>query len=579
MAKKKDHAKIAAVVGALPQTPPQEVVDVIKGRMKAAVLVYRAGYYWEPLTELKKKAAQVRCTACGREFFLDYYHCSPCPTGYGQDAFGFIDPFDNEPKQTGSSCICPECGAEAKALHISRIPSNGREIDSAYFMTLHKIFGHFVALGWKIFKEVNKEGRLMYTVRRYEGVAVIDGRPVRLCGYQKCMLSVGWLAQWEARSRWQDRCDEWDADEIFFVDNDAIDGTEIQKSALDAFIKDGQKKLRVGAYLHFWTRFPAVENLVRSGLTPFVKALIQAGTHQSYYGYNACTGFSVEEAAKHINKKAAKPFLMLGVEKTELPLVKELNVEELEYYKKTKARRGIRLTAEQLHLCRNFGFDSFDNMLAAAEGIGHRLPMIRALNYLTKQREQEGKNAIRQVDRYLITPRYLRDYWDMVVKQRGKVPSELLLPKDLISMHDDVQAEVREAENLKMTQSIAAQASRFAELCYTDEETGLFIRPAASHAELIKEGEKLHHCVAGYAPDVAQGRTLILFIRHIDEPDEPFFTLEWRNGKVSQNRGLRNCARTPEVKDFEAKWLHYISTEVYHNGKRTAGTETERACA
>lgn len=579
MAKKKNQAEISAVVGALPQTPPKEVVEIVKGRMKGTALVYRAGYYRDPLTEMKKKAAQVRCTSCGREFFLDYYHFQSCHNGYQQDAFGFIDPFDNEPKQTGSLCICPECGAEAKALHISRIPSCGKEIDYAYFMTLHNIFGHFVALGWKIYKEVDKDGRLMYTVRRYEGVAVIGGRPVRFCGYQKCIYSIGWLAQWEARSRWQDRCDEWDADEIFPVDKDAIDGTEIQKSALDVFIKDGAKQLRVGAYLHFWTRFPAVENLVRSGLTPFVKALIQTGTHTSYYGYNAYTGFSVEEAAKHINTKAAKPFIMLGVEKTELPLVKELNVEELEYYKETKARRGIRLTAEQLHLCRNFGFASFDQMLAAAEGIGHRLPMIRVLNYLTKQRAREDNNAIRQADSYLISPRYLRDYWDMVVKLRGEVPSELLLPKNLISMHDDVQAEIREAENLKLTQNIAAQASRFAELCFTDEETGLFIRPAASHAELIKEGEKLHHCVAGYASDVAQGRTLILFIRHINDPDESFFTLEWRGGSVSQNRGLRNCARTPEVKAFEAKWLNYISTEVYQNGKRTAKTESECACA
>ena len=170
----------------------------------------------------------------------------------------------------------------------------------------------------------------------------------------------------------------------------------------------------------------------------------------------------------------------------------------------------------------------------------------------------------------------------MLAKVRGKVPAELLLPKDLIAAHDKTQAEVKEKESRELSDNIAAQAKKHAGLCFTDEEAGLLIRPAASHRELIREGEQLHHCVAGYAKDFAAGRTLILFIRHIDKPDEPFFTLEWRGGKVAQNRGLRNCARTPEVTKFEAAWLNYIR-EANHNGKRsgnrTADDQTDRACA
>lgn len=582
MAKKKDHAEISAVLAELPQTPSQEVVDAVKGRLKGDRLVYRAGYYTEPLTGLKQKAAQVHCTACGRDFYLSYYRCTPCHNGGGVDAFGFYDPLDNEPKQTGSTCICPECGAEAQALHIGHISSTGTAIASGYFMTLHNVRGHFVALGWQIFKEVDKDGRIYFTVRRYEGVGIIDGRPVRFSGYKHVIYSLSWNTRWEARARWQDRCDEWDADEIFLTDADAFEGTEIAKSALDVFIKDGKTHVRVGAYLHLWTRFPNVENLVRSGLTPYVKSLIQYGTHTSYYGYNAYTGFSVAEAAKHINTKVAKPFLMLGIEKTEIPLARELDVAELDYYKQTKARRGVRLTAEQLHMLKGFGFKSFEGMLAAAEETGNRLPMIRALNYLKKQRAVEEARAIRQTDAHLITPVYLRDYWYMLTKARGRVPAELLLPKDLIAAHDKAQAEVKEKEDRELSEKIASQAKKNAELCFEDADTGLLIRPAATHRELIREGEKLHHCVAGYAHQVANGTSLILLIRHIDKPDEPFFTLEWKNGKVAQNRGLRNCARTPEVTAFEAKWLDYIK-ELKNNakwtGKQAAADQCERACA
>lgn len=50
-----------------------------------------------------------------------------------------------------------------------------------------------------------------------------------------------------------------------------------------------------------------------------------------------------------------------------------------------------------------------------------------------------------------------------------------------------------------------------------------------------------------------------MFIRRSDAPDEPYYTLELDEGHltVRQNRGLRNCARTKEVRDFEAAWLEW----------------------
>ena len=41
-----------------------------------------------------------------------------------------------------------------------------------------------------------------------------------------------------------------------------------------------------------------------------------------------------------------------------------------------------------------------------------------------------------------------------------------------------------------------------------------------------------------------------MFVRKTDHPDEPYFTMEWRDEKVIQCRGMRNCDMTPEVKAF-----------------------------
>jgi len=38
----------------------------------------------------------------------------------------------------------------------------------------------------------------------------------------------------------------------------------------------------------------------------------------------------------------------------------------------------------------------------------------------------------------------------------------------------------------------------------------------------------------------------------VDKPKEPYYTLEWKNHRVAQCRGFRNCSMTPEVKAFTA---------------------------
>ncbi len=81
---------------------------------------------------------------------------------------------------------------------------------------------------------------------------------------------------------------------------------------------------------------------------------------------------------------------------------------------------------------------------------------------------------------------------------------------------------------------------------------GLFIRLPYRADELKTEGETLHHCVGTYIDRVMRGKTAIFFVRRIESPDEPFYTLEWKDHKVVQCRGAHNCDMTPEVKAFTA---------------------------
>lgn len=77
-----------------------------------------------------------------------------------------------------------------------------------------------------------------------------------------------------------------------------------------------------------------------------------------------------------------------------------------------------------------------------------------------------------------------------------------------------------------------------------------FIRIPEEPTEFIKEGATLRHCLKEFIQYVADGKTIILFIRQKDCPDDPFYTLEIRNKKIRQCHGYANKNITDDLKTF-----------------------------
>ena len=197
-----------------------------------------------------------------------------------------------------------------------------------------------------------------------------------------------------------------------------------------------------------------------------------------------------------------------------------------------------------------------------------------------------GKVLPIQLMRYLVKQKkdtyYLRDYWDMCIKLYNKIPAELKWPKDLVAAHDEVTKQIKWQAEQKLVSGFKAAEEKYSKYALRDEELGLCIRVCRNQKEMIAEGKALHHCVARYAESHSKGETCIMLIRRIVAPDEPFFTLELKNGRVVQNRGDHNCERTPEVKAFEQKWLEHIKKlekEGKSNGKCSRSKEQQRAGA
>lgn len=133
-----------------------------------------------------------------------------------------------------------------------------------------------------------------------------------------------------------------------------------------------------------------------------------------------------------------------------------------------------------------------------------------------------------------------------------------LYPKDFQKAHDEKSAEYIKFKDKRAKEEIKKFNKWLKELRKGSADTeamnlkvsGMFIRLPNQLDEIKKEGETLHHCVGTYVDRVAKGETMIFFIRKIEEPDKPFYTLEWKENKVAQCRGFKNCDMTPEVKLF-----------------------------
>ena len=196
--------------------------------------------------------------------------------------------------------------------------------------------------------------------------------------------------------------------------------------------------------------------------------------------------------------------------------------------------------------------------LTSIENVEKHLPFKKAVKYLDKQKEM------------IYT---LCDYWNDCEKLNLDLTREdILLPPDLAQAHqrtNEALAEARRQKELEETRRMQEEFGKRLKKLERDfdfESGALLIRPARSHAELIAEGSALHHCVATYAKEHLSGQTVILFIRKKNEPDKPFYTLEYnpKTESIVQCRGLHNCGKTPEVEAFVDAWSGYIRNKKSH---------------
>ena len=521
----------------LPKTPPVDLVQwaLEQDVFKKEYLIYKASRVYEPLEDQMRPAVEVVCTHCGEKFFAEKVDAGGCSMAYTAAPFGWYHHEMSESVISGSVTMCPACGCEVKVVHVGSIP-RGIE-DCAWITTMSRLpiegrLDRFVLTDWLVKRQIAKSGDSQYTTDPYSAWVVEEKKVVRLMGYMRTLGgSISILHKWEQRKTF---CDVYgSASMVYPWDKSLLEGTTAENCKLDLY-QDADGK-RLVAYLSLWRKRPAVENLLVQDCGYFLAELIDRER-------NSCYDYDGIPKLKDINWKEKRPAQMLGLNKEEFRHMRRMrwNVEDLERYRSVKTA-GVPLTLpEDMQLLRSRPAYEINRILEE----GTPGDFWRILRYLKKQKQPWNT---------------LQDYWHMAHRlHRDLMDSLVRWPRSLTAAHDQVMAELKARENAALNEMFIKRAEELAYLSF--ELDGLLIRPCQTETELIREGKDLHHCVATYAKWHAEGKTAILFIRQAAEPDKPFFTLEFdeKTRTVRQNRGLRNCDRTPEVKAFENAWLSYV---------------------
>lgn len=327
-----------------------------------------------------------------------------------------------------------------------------------------------------------------------------------------------------------------------------LDGTTAENCKLDLYTESGGVKLV--AYLALWRKRPNVENLIMQGCAKLVDDLIDE--EQRVVGSRRTI-----PKLKEIDWKAKRPHQMLRMSKDEWRSWGR-NICHQDFGLWVWAQeKGLPVDYEKLQMLKRC-----TNVSYTLDVVG-KADFYKGLNYLHKQRET-----------YIV----LRDYWIMAGKLDMDLDDEQVKwPKDLKKAHD------KAVERYNVRKDELDNAAFMERLQILSEmewhNGGILIRPCATAAELRSEGKILHHCVATYADRHKNGQTAIFFIRKEEEPDKPWFTLELdeKNLAVRQNRGLRNCGKTPEVQEFEDRWIAHLKQMQKKRRPRTKKKEDKAA--
>lgn len=332
----------------------------------------------------------------------------------------------------------------------------------------------------------------------------------------------------------------------FYQENarEELAGTQMQYADLEGYLGEARRYNRNPIYfLEYFVKYPVTEFLWKAGYRHLV--------HQKIFGLSKENRNEILWQRKKLKECFRFPIRYLKV----LP-PEEWTMDRVEVAGEMWKKYGSRLSDKELEAALRLG----RGIRQLQRALNHS-NTVKVAKYIEKQ-YMDGKGAetelYRDFDAAIDT---YRDYLYECEQLRLPLTDKgILFPKNLMVAHERTMTQVKFERNKADQEKFQKQIDILEK--YIWEKDGFIIRPPQKQEEITKEGVALHHCVGGYLKRMAEGETAILFLRHVSEPDKPFYTLELNPKSLSivQCRTDHNKSydREPEIKDFVDTWLKKV---------------------
>ena len=358
--------------------------------------------------------------------------------------------------------------------------------------------------------------------------------------WKKYMYSTYILPGWEERKRFADTM--FDVELVYCPEGlaNVYAETECANCKLETYMGVETEYRFPVAWMKLWQRHRNAEALTAPNARKLAAALIAEGKRSLVYNKN----WSERTDVLHgVDWKRKKPHELLRLTK-----------EELTYF--NGAEDALK-RLKALLLARKYGVACRLGEEVTKVTEGQQEDFLKRGVLPGKAERYLDRQAARYKSR--LWPGYLLDYWTMAERLGENLTErDVMWPQNLKRAHDQMQERQKAEAAEKRREAFQQRYERMKKYAFTDGD--ILIRPCGTEEELIAEGKALHHCVASYAERHARGELTIFFIRRKDKPDEPWYTLNFNEKKLSvtENRGMCNCARTEEIQNFENTWLEWI---------------------
>ena len=299
----------------------------------------------------------------------------------------------------------------------------------------------------------------------------------------------------------------------------------------------------VATFLSAYIKRPKIEHLIKMKLYRLVSGIIYGG-----YSYSALQA---------INFNGENMRAILGIDRPYFPLLRELNpsIDQLHLIRQL-LQADHKPSTEQIKW---FIASKISNADAAKELLAH-MSVHKLQRFVEQQFAPEDEAALKRVDYYKMNT-LITDYHDYLCMckelQYDVKNSFILFPHELKAAHDSVAKTLKDKRTAEHEKAIAGSFDEWQKR-YQYQSKELMMIPPHSAKEIVDEGAALHHCVRLYVKNVAEKKSVILFVRSVDEPDKSLCTVEVKDGQVTQARGFDNEEPPAQITAFIEQWKQRV---------------------